>query len=515
MFKQILLIFVLIVGVFSVESYAQADNLRDKLTQAPDSAKAAILVRIAETYEATQTDSSVYYARKASEIAQKYKQYQKVIDAETLLGRVALKNKDYLRAITHQRTVLDVALRIHDWTIVTKAYYNLGETWQLRYNYAEAIDNLKKGLVIAKERDNPELLRDYYQSLINAYQKLYNVNAVCEYYPLLMETTRQIDAAAFDQRLAKTKAEYDSRSLTTVTSQAAENEDVREFSPITGIIAIWAILVTILLAAAIIFYRYRIAAITTKDQKILDDTIKEFDTIRNNQGATFRFLTQYAYTGIDKLHEDITNFVDEQGADLLPAMDNALNRINSDMFALYGFFQNFLLLLQAQSGQLKPELTTVNIPQLGTNLLADYESFALSREIQLVNDVQNNVFARADERLIDIVLRNMMSNAFKFTPRGGLITLGAKENYVDVEIWVTDDGLGLNPEQVAKLFELAENLSLPGDPDIKGFGLGLAVCKALVETCKGRIWAETKPDEGFCVRFSLPKGEGREIKEQS
>lgn len=247
----------------------------------------------------------------------------------------------------------------------------------------------------------------------------------------------------------------------------------------------------------------------------MEDTVRDIDAVKSNQTAIFQFLTQYAYTGINKLHGNIDRFTSEQGIDLPSAMDDALSRINSDVFALYGFFQNFLLLLEAQSGQLKPELNTVNIPQLATNLLADYESFAAANDIQLVNDVQNNVFAMADERMIDTVLRNMMSNAFKYAPKGGLITLGAKENYETMEVWVTDDGIGLDSEQASKLFELSENLTLPGIPDIKGYGLGLAVCKALVETCKGRIWAETKPGEGFCIRFSLPKAVSREIMVQS
>ncbi len=514
MFKQTFFSLFIFIAVFEIQGYAQPDAIREKLSQAPDSTKAVLLLGMAKAYEIGLPDSCMFYARKASEMAQKMRQDVTFIAAETLLSQKALENKDYYKATGYQKNILDASLRIRDWDLVAQAYYQLAQTWLLRYQYAEAIDLLKKGLEVVKERNHPELLRDYYQSLINAYQKLYNVNAVCEYYPLLMEVNRQMDATVFNERIASLQAGYDSK-ITTLEKQLAEKPEPVPLSPITGVIIIWAILVTLLLAASIIFYRYRIAAITTKDQKILDETIQAFDTIKSAQESSFQFLTQYAYSGIDNLHENINRFVNEQGADILPSIDNILNRINNEVFALYGFFQNFLLLLQSQSGQLKPKLATVNVPQLATNLLADYESFAMSYDIQLVNDVQNNVFAMADERLIDIVLRNMMSNAFKFAPKGGLITLGAKENYEDVEIWVTDDGIGLAPEQVAKLFELSENLSLPANPDLKGFGLGLAVCKALVSTCKGKIWAETKPDEGFCVRFSLPKADNKVVKAKS
>lgn len=514
MFKRIIVILVIFAGCMNMLGYAQTDVLRSRLNGVPDSAKAAILVDIAKTYETSDVDSCLFYARLASETAQKTEQYPALIDAETILSRIASENREYLTATNHQKNILDAALHIRDWNVAAQSYYDLGQTWLLRSNYAEAIDNLKKGLKVAEERSNPELRRDYYQALVNAYRKLYNVDAVCEYYSMLVEANRQIDAESFNNRMATMQTEYDKRAAALETQLSQNTVHAAPSSPITGIIIIWTVLVTLLLAAAIIYYRYRITAITVKNKKILDNTIQEIDMIKHNQETAFRFLTDYAYTGIDNMRGSLGHFVDEQSAAMLPVASNTLNKLNNEVFALYGFFQNFLLLLQAQSGQLKPELATVNVPQLTANLLADYEAFATANDIQLVNDVQNNVFALADERLTDTVLRNMMSNAFKYAPRGGLITLGAKENYTDMEIWVTDDGIGLTPEQAAKLFELSENLSLPGNADIKGFGLGLAVCKALVETCKGRIWAETKPGEGFCIRFSLPKAENREIKVQ-
>jgi K+-sensing histidine kinase KdpD len=62
------------------------------------------------------------------------------------------------------------------------------------------------------------------------------------------------------------------------------------------------------------------------------------------------------------------------------------------------------------------------------------------------------------------------------------------------------------------IFDLTENLNLPGATDTKGYGVGLAVCKAVIEVFKGRIWAETRPGEGFCIRFNLPRAKELEVK---
>ena len=524
MFRQILSFIIFIFSVLHSFGNPKADAMRKNMYGAPDSTKAVILVNIAKLYQYENEDSCLYYARRASDMARRSRQDLTLIDAETLLSQIALEKKNYVVATDHQRTILEVTLRMRNWDMAMESYNAIAQTWLLRDNYAEAVDALKRGLEIARERNNSELLRYYYQALIDSYRKLRNLDAVCEYYPLLMEVNRQVDAEAYNNRINALQTE---RETLIYASGDAKNRGQHQsaVSKILYIIAIFgAVMAISALVAAYLWFRFRLKPDKAKMQKVLDEKVHELDSLRKNQEGAFRFLTNHVYASINSLEQDIKYFEKEQG-DLPVAADSALNRINGDIFALYGFFQNFMLLLQAQSGQLIYHLSTVNIPQLANNLLADYEDFAEAKGIQLINEVQNNTFAIADERLIDIVLRNMMSNAFKYTPaENGKIIVGTKvgtkvetpEGFTEdagyVEVWVADDGIGLIPEQADLIFELNDNLSLPGDPDAKGYGVGLAACRAVIETFKGRIWAETRPGEGFCIRFSLPRVKDTEVR---
>ena len=524
MFRQILFSVVFMGHVFCVLGNSKADALRKSIHEAPDSTRAAILVNIAKLFQYENEDSCIFYARRASDMARRTRQDPALIDAETLMSQIALEKKNYAGAIDYQREILQATLRMRNWDMAIESYNAIAQTWLLRNNYAEAVEFLKKGLEIAVERNNLEMSKYYYQALIDSYRKLRNMDAVCEYYSLLTEVNRKVDAEAYNNRINALQAE---RETLIIAAGNAKNRGQQQSTvlKVFNIIAIvLAILATATLAAAYFWFRYKLEPDIAKKHKELIEKANELDSIRKNQESAFRFLTNHVYTNINSLAENISLFEAEQG-DLPVAADSTINRINSDIFALYGFFQNFTLLLQAQSGQLAPTLTTVSIPQLANKLLIDYEAFASAKEILLVNEVQNNTFAIADERLVDIVLRNMMSNAFKYAPTGnGRITVGTKvgtkietkEGIVEdagyVEVWVTDDGIGLHPEQVNRLFDLTENLSLPCDTDSKGYGVGLAVCKAVIETFKGRIWAETKPEEGFCIRFSLPRAKDTEVK---
>jgi signal transduction histidine kinase len=466
----------------------------------------------------------MFYAQMAFERAYGKRQYLVVIDAKTLMSQIALEKKDYTKATNHRRTIRDLTVRERLWDLAMKNYDAMAQTWLLRNNYAEAVEELKRGLEIAIDRSNLELQKYFYQALIDSYRKLRNTDAVYDYYTKLIDVNLQIVDKTYIDLINGLQTE---REDLIVAAEDAKNrwQQRSTISKVFHIIAvIWAVLASAVLVMAYIWFEYKFKPDLVKAQTEMRMKAEEFDLLVKSQENAFRFLTNHVQTSIDSLAKSINLFEAEQGTCPV-AVNSPLSRISDQINALYGFFQNFTLLLQAQSGQLRPVLVTVNIPQLTNNLFVDYEKYAILKEIKLINDVQNNTFAIADERLVEVVLRNLISNAFKYAPAGtGSISIGAKVGTRDdkgddiaedvnfVEIWVTDDGIGLTPEQAEILFDLNDNLLLPGDSETKGYGVGLAVCKAVIETLKGRIWAETKPNEGFCIRFCLPKIKGPEVK---
>ena len=519
MFRLIVLYLCFMVCAFQVHGNSKADELRKSMYEAPDSARAAILVNIAKLFQYENVDSCMFYAQKAFEKAYSTRQYLAVVDAEKIRFQITLEKRDYVGATRHQKEILNISLREHYWDLAMESYNAMAQTWLLRSNYAEAVEFLKKGLEIAIDRNNLEMQKYFYQALIDSYRKLRNMEAVCGYYPKLMEVNRIIDADAYNNRINALQSE---REILIVAADEAKSRWQQRSTISKALyifVVIWAVLVSAVLVMVYIWYKYKLKPDIFKTKNDLNIKIYDYDHLLKNQENAFQFLTNHVHKSINLLEQNISLFEAEQG-NLPTAANSHLTRIFDDIQSLYSFFQNFALLLQAQSGQLKPQLTTVNIPQLVHNLLDDYEKNATAKKIQLINDVQNNAIAFADERFVDMVLRNTISNAFKYAPAGtGCVTVGAKvgtrvdtaEDTEFVEIWIIDDGIGLTPEQAEILFDLTDNLLLPGDPETKGYGIGLAVCKAVIEVLNGRIWAETKPDEGFCIRFCLPRTKDIEV----
>lgn len=151
----------------------------------------------------------------------------------------------------------------------------------------------------------------------------------------------------------------------------------------------------------------------------------------------------------------------------------------------------------------KPGLTALeNIVEENIALLSET---ALHKSIKLISRVDMNTMTWADSNQLDIVVRNLLSNAIKFTPEKGMVTIGAIEKFNQWEIYVRDNGVGMNEETMGKIFGKNSTHTSYGTNDEKGTGLGLSLCKEMVEKNNGHIWVNSALGKGSTFYFTIPK----------
>ena len=118
--------------------------------------------------------------------------------------------------------------------------------------------------------------------------------------------------------------------------------------------------------------------------------------------------------------------------------------------------------------------------------------------------MNSSVEVYADRKMVETILRNLISNAIKYTPGRGEVSISAKKNDEKVEITVSDSGIGISPEQIATLFKIDEHQNGTGPDKEMGTGIGLILCKEFVNKNNGKIWVESRMGEGSKFIFSLP-----------
>lgn len=126
------------------------------------------------------------------------------------------------------------------------------------------------------------------------------------------------------------------------------------------------------------------------------------------------------------------------------------------------------------------------------------------KDIKLVSTLKRET-AYIDSRMIETVIRNLVNNAIKFTDQGGSIVIAAKDLENELEVSVTDSGVGMPKEKAEKLFSLSESSSTDGTKGEKGTGLGLLLCRELVERNGGEMHVTSEPGKGSTFAFTVPK----------
>jgi len=172
---------------------------------------------------------------------------------------------------------------------------------------------------------------------------------------------------------------------------------------------------------------------------------------------------------------------------------------------LYKLLENLLQWSRVQRGlcQFNPvKLSAHNFATMNINLLCE---FAKKKNICIENNIPKEIELFADEQMLNTVMRNLISNAIKFTCAGGKAEIGYIIDSDTHIVFVKDTGVGISNNTIEKLFKIDEKVSTPGTEGETSTGLGLLLCKEFIDKHNGKIWVKSKIDVGTTFFISLPK----------
>lgn len=180
-----------------------------------------------------------------------------------------------------------------------------------------------------------------------------------------------------------------------------------------------------------------------------------------------------------------------------------LERIHTSAERLYALIENLLTWSRLQRGVMEYEPELLDLYDVINDTIEIFLTRAEQKQIHLQSTVTENTIASADEHMLETILRNLISNALKFTESGGTVTISTQKRDDTIEIGVTDTGCGIPPSDQRKLFRIDQQYSQTGTAGESGTGLGLILCQELIERHGGKIWVESTPGKGTTFRFTL------------
>ncbi|OQX99689.1 MAG: hypothetical protein B6I20_09720 [Bacteroidetes bacterium 4572_117] len=222
---------------------------------------------------------------------------------------------------------------------------------------------------------------------------------------------------------------------------------------------------------------------------------KFFSIIAHDLKSPFNSILGFA----ELLSENFDNFDKDEQKKFIDIMNVSIQNT-------YKLLDNLLLWSRAQQGNIKFMPENLNLYLLCTGTIQFLAQSAESKSINIINKIHENTHIDADKDMLSTIMRNLISNAIKFTPKEGTVEIGVETRRgVSLhEIYVKDSGVGISKKILPKLFDIGEHTSTKGTESEKGTGLGLILCKEFIEKHGGKIWVESDIGKGSKFIFTLP-----------
>lgn len=172
--------------------------------------------------------------------------------------------------------------------------------------------------------------------------------------------------------------------------------------------------------------------------------------------------------------------------------------------AAFELLDNLLEWARLQRNEVKFLPVNINLKSQVSDVIALHSEIADNKKIQVKESITDDIVVFSDKNMLQTILRNLISNALKFSYSGKEIHIGAFLSENMVNVFVRDQGIGIESQILEDIFNKANKSSAYGTANEKGTGLGLILCKGFVERCGGKIWAESTPGMGSTFHFTMP-----------
>ncbi len=233
----------------------------------------------------------------------------------------------------------------------------------------------------------------------------------------------------------------------------------------------------------------------------LTESLKDLNASKDKFFSIIAHDLRSPFSALLGISDFMNQHIDELTHDEVKDFSSHLNRSLNGIFKLV---ENLLQWSRMQSGRIDFEPVKFNLSSLTDEIFELYKQSFKSKNISVVKNYDDELSVFADRNMINTVLRNLISNAIKFTHSNGKIIITAEEKDDFIEVCVADNGIGIGNEDKKKLFKIDETITTEGTENEKGTGLGLVLCKEFVEKNGGKIWVKSALGKGSQFIFTLP-----------
>jgi two-component system, sensor histidine kinase and response regulator len=453
-----------------------------------------------------QLDSARYYTMRSIDehVNDKYR----TSFSKRQLGDIAFEEKKFLEAMHHYQECLAGATAQNNNFLLASTQYRLARTFLKLNNPDKALELLNKNIALAKKYNYKSELEATYLTTSDVYAIKNDMARAMQYQSLhyqlkdSLSEQRRGELISMVERQSESEIKNAQIELLTKDALLRKNELKTQRNLIymgIGILVVLTVLIINLLYG--IQRNNRANRLLAERNQLINQQANQLVNLNNTKDKILSIIGHDMRSPLAGL-KGLVSLMDSDSITQKEFIDNSKS-LRKNLDYVYNDLDNLLQWANAQLTGIIPQFSDVCLSEIVNEKASLFDEVAKAKSIQISLNVPASIFARVDINHLRLALRNLISNAIKFSRPQTTITISASEISKKVFLKVQDQGVGISPEDQKKLFNAESHFTRSGTQNEKGVGLGLILVKEFMETNRGSISVSSKINEGTIFIVTL------------
>lgn len=455
-------------------------------------------------------DSAVFYGKKSLDNAKKYASDNRIASVAFFnLGTAQFYLNEYENTLKNLDSALAIPSIPVQFEILSKSYKAKSF---VELNNLDAAEKELNGLEErAIEIGDQFILLSYYESKQKLLEALGNASGALVYANRSLELNKEVHSREQTNILQNLKVKFENEE------RDLENELLRSDAEIQAMqienqrYTIWVVAVFIFLLLLMILILYRMYNLKAKNNTILKEkqsVLNEFNrnltTINSEKNKLFSIVAHDVKSPVAAilssasiLQTNLDSFTSEE-------LKNLASELKSQSSNLHYLLENVLIWAKSQMDGFRFVAKEIKLKPFIQDLYENELVFIKRKNITITCDITTDVVLKTDPQVLQVILRNLLNNAIKFTSAGGEITFKSEKTNHFYYIHITDNGIGMAQDKMNKVLINRERYTVKGTANETGNGIGLILCQEIAKKAGGEITAKSSLGEGSTFTLILP-----------
>lgn len=458
-----------------------------------------------------------------------------------ILGASILESRDYNKALFYFKASEYQSIKSSNIECLTDAYNGIGTTYIFLKQFEKAEKYLLKNLQLNEKTKNEDRTCTSYMNLANLYYEQYKDKLAIFYFKRSYETSKKVKAFDKKRDASKNMAVVEENRGNYKEALAYRKESEQWQDSLNNQNKVWAVAdfekkyavaqkqkqisvlkvenklkdtqrntmfysalgLLLLLIGGVYVYAQKV-----KNAKIILNQKVKLDELNSTKDQLFSIVSHDLRSSVNALKTSNTKLTASLESKNYSELDQLLHQNNTIANGAYSLLDNLLHWALLQTKQLYFHKDSIHLYSIVQQIEYNYKPLLLDKAITFENTVSKNNFIFVDLDSLKIILRNLLDNAIKFSHENGKISIYTVEtNTTFCQLVIQDNGIGMNQETINELLKNGEALAKKSNSEIIGTGLGMQLCKQMIQKNSGTLTIESQLNQGTKMILTFPKTE--------